>query len=132
MKYLTGVGGDDNCLSNYLFLRWCVLCMYFSSRSFSVPDAPRISLTLGSSLDRARIKEGDDVYFECSISANPPVYKRQWRHNVSQQNSPVMRLARWHGVFYGLAISLLKRVQGSAQADRCRQIHRCPSNLQLF
>ena len=29
------------------------------------------------------LEEGDDVYFSCSISANPPAYKITWWHNVS-------------------------------------------------
>lgn len=29
------------------------------------------------------IEEGDDVYFECKIRANPPAYKVLWKHNVS-------------------------------------------------
>ncbi|XP_043226063.1 hemicentin-1-like [Amphibalanus amphitrite] len=51
------------------------------SWTLAVHYAPVVSLTLGSSLDQDRIKEGDDVYFECSIRANPPVYKTEWRHN---------------------------------------------------
>lgn len=31
------------------------------------------------------IKEGDDVYFECGIKANPKVYKVQWYHDVSMR-----------------------------------------------
>ncbi|XP_037073232.1 protein turtle homolog A-like [Pollicipes pollicipes] len=42
---------------------------------------PRVSVTLGNSLDPSRIKEGDGVYFECSIKSNPPIYKKEWRHN---------------------------------------------------
>ena len=29
------------------------------------------------------LEEGDDVYFECIVSANPPAYKLTWWHNVS-------------------------------------------------
>lgn len=29
------------------------------------------------------IEEGDDVYFECKIDANPTAYKVVWKHNVS-------------------------------------------------
>lgn len=28
------------------------------------------------------IEEGDDVYFECKINANPGAYKVVWKHNV--------------------------------------------------
>jgi hypothetical protein len=50
--------------------------------SFS-PDAPTVSLSLGPSLNPENIAEGNDVYFECKISANPEVYKTVWLHNVS-------------------------------------------------
>ncbi|XP_042243451.1 protein turtle-like isoform X2 [Homarus americanus] len=42
---------------------------------------PRLSLAAGTSLDMDDIKEGDDVYFECGIQANPSIYKVQWFHN---------------------------------------------------
>jgi hypothetical protein len=29
------------------------------------------------------IEEGDDVYFECKVNANPVAYKVVWKHNVS-------------------------------------------------
>lgn len=29
------------------------------------------------------IEEGDDVYFECKVDANPKAYKVIWKHNVS-------------------------------------------------
>ena len=28
------------------------------------------------------LEEGDDIYFSCSIKANPPAYKITWWHNV--------------------------------------------------
>ncbi|XP_066587732.1 neural cell adhesion molecule 2-like isoform X2 [Prorops nasuta] len=42
---------------------------------------PIVSLKLGSSLNPEDIKEGDDVYFECRIRANPPWSKLTWIHN---------------------------------------------------
>ena len=47
---------------------------------FSVP--PTVSLDIGKALNLNDLEEGDDVYFECSISANPPPYKVTWLHNV--------------------------------------------------
>ena len=38
-------------------------------------------MSLGSNLNASNIKEGDDVYFECSVRANPQPYKITWRHN---------------------------------------------------
>ena len=46
-------------------------------------DAPSVRLSFGSNLDPTQIAEGNDVYFECKISANPDVYKVVWLHNVS-------------------------------------------------
>ncbi|XP_039283060.1 hemicentin-1 isoform X2 [Nilaparvata lugens] len=42
---------------------------------------PVVSLKMGSSLNPDDIKEGDDVYFECNIRANPKAYKLAWFHN---------------------------------------------------
>jgi len=42
---------------------------------------PKTSLRLGSSLNGSNIKEGDDVYFECQVFANPPPYKITWKNN---------------------------------------------------
>ena len=52
----------------------------------SFTDIPQSVLSLGSSLNGSNIKEGDDVYFECSIRANPKPYKISWRFNVSIVN----------------------------------------------
>lgn len=45
-------------------------------------DPPVISLQLGSKLQPGDIKEGDDVYFECRIDANPKFRRLTWLHNV--------------------------------------------------
>ena len=50
----------------------------------SVP--PTVSLDIGKALNLNDLEEGDDVYFECSISANPPPYKVTWLHNVSESS----------------------------------------------
>lgn len=42
-----------------------------------------VVLQLGSKLNPNDIEEGDDVYFECVVRANPPAYKVVWEHNVS-------------------------------------------------
>ncbi|GAB6027388.1 hypothetical protein CHUAL_001664 [Chamberlinius hualienensis] len=51
---------------------------------------PTAVLQLGSSLKVEKLKEGDDVYFDCNIRANPRAYKVDWKfqgryltHNVS-------------------------------------------------
>jgi len=48
-----------------------------------ISDAPQAVLNLGSSLNASNIKEGDDVYFECNVRANPKPYKITWKFNVS-------------------------------------------------
>ncbi|KAL4709843.1 hypothetical protein ACJJTC_000330 [Scirpophaga incertulas] len=45
---------------------------------------PVVSLSLGSTLNPHDIKEGDDVYFECSVRANPREHRISWYHNDKQ------------------------------------------------
>ncbi|XP_071537803.1 nephrin-like [Panulirus ornatus] len=42
---------------------------------------PAVHLSLGRPLDPDSIKEGDDVYFECSIVSNPAFHRVDWHHN---------------------------------------------------
>jgi hypothetical protein len=65
----------------------------YESTIFYLPDPPVISLELGSKLQPGDIKEGDDVYFECKIEANPKFRKLQWLHNVSKY---------WVWIFYSI------------------------------
>lgn len=43
-----------------------------------VSDVPVVNIKLGSSLKANDINEGDDVYFECDVRANPKAYKLLW------------------------------------------------------
>ncbi|XP_078038309.1 neural cell adhesion molecule 2 [Augochlora pura] len=43
--------------------------------------APIVTIKLGSSLRTNHINEGDDVYFECDVQANPEAYKLTWFKN---------------------------------------------------
>ncbi|KAF3429254.1 hypothetical protein E2986_00747 [Frieseomelitta varia] len=52
-----------------------------SVRYFSLAVPPKVQLHLGSTLNAEKIKEGDDVYFECKVRANPEHHKITWRHN---------------------------------------------------
>ena len=61
------------------------LCHAYKWFIFGVADAPTVALSFGSNLDPGNIAEGNDVYFECKISANPEVYKVVWLHNVRNQ-----------------------------------------------
>ncbi|KAK7073996.1 hypothetical protein SK128_004911 [Halocaridina rubra] len=55
------------------------------SISLTVYYIPETQISLGSSLDSQNIKEGDDVYFECAIQANPRAYKVVWKHNQTKK-----------------------------------------------
>ncbi|XP_050669557.1 hemicentin-2-like [Leptidea sinapis] len=47
----------------------------------NVVYSPLVILTLGSTLNPHDIKEGDDVYFECNVRANPKEHRISWFHN---------------------------------------------------
>nr|XP_045612714.1 uncharacterized protein LOC123767187 [Procambarus clarkii] len=79
---------------------------------------PEAVARLGSSLVPSSIKEGDDVYFECSIQANPRAYKVTWQHNgrllqpnitagviLSNQSLVLQRVTRRHGGRYTCSAS---------------------------
>ncbi|XP_043226125.1 nephrin-like [Amphibalanus amphitrite] len=51
------------------------------TRKLNVRFRPKVSARLGSILDPEDIKEGTNVYFECSITANPAAYSVSWLHN---------------------------------------------------
>lgn len=60
--------------------------LYINSNYFQtilIAVLPTIQLELGSNLNPEDIEEGDDVYFECKVQANPAAYKVIWKHNVS-------------------------------------------------
>ncbi|XP_031843590.1 neural cell adhesion molecule 2 isoform X1 [Nomia melanderi] len=70
---------------------------------------PILHLELGSNMNPDDIEEGDDVYFECKVNANPGAYKVVWKHNgnVIQNNAK-------NGVIvqqYGLALREVNRSQ---------------------
>ncbi|XP_063706128.1 uncharacterized protein LOC134835187 [Culicoides brevitarsis] len=50
----------------------------------NVQYTPVVKLKMGSSLNPDDIKEGDDVYFECHIQANPKPYKMAWYHDGTE------------------------------------------------
>lgn len=60
-----------SCNSNYI------------THVFFVTDVPLTSLRMGMRLIPTSIKEGSDVFFECTIRANPPAHKMIFLHNVS-------------------------------------------------
>ncbi|XP_060524523.1 nephrin [Cylas formicarius] len=52
-----------------------------TSWKIDVVYPPIVDLTLGSTLNADDIKEGDDVYFECKVKANPHWRRLNWLHN---------------------------------------------------
>ncbi|XP_063218435.1 nephrin-like [Bacillus rossius redtenbacheri] len=51
------------------------------SLALNVVYPPLVSLRLGSTLDAADIKQGEDVYFECEVRANPREHRIAWTHD---------------------------------------------------
>lgn len=49
---------------------------------------PVVTLKMGPSLNPDDIKEGDGVYFECTVRSNPKPYKMAWYHDVSKTLDP--------------------------------------------
>lgn len=49
--------------------------------TLEVSYSPQLWLRLGQNLQQDKIKEGDDVYFDCEIQANPRVQQIIWRRN---------------------------------------------------
>ena len=44
------------------------------------------------------LEEGDDIYFSCSIMANPPAYKITWWHNVRDNTISIQSISK--KIFY--------------------------------
>ncbi|XP_049768069.1 hemicentin-2-like [Schistocerca cancellata] len=70
-KVLTCRAENPNITGAYLETSW----------TLSVLFAPIVSLRLGPTLNPDDIKEGDDVYFECHVRANPPWRRLSWLHD---------------------------------------------------
>ncbi|XP_031831167.1 neural cell adhesion molecule 1 [Nomia melanderi] len=67
-KYLTCRAENSVVPDSALEDKWRLLVYY----------TPIVTIKLGSSLKANDINEGDDVYFECDVQANPNAYKLAW------------------------------------------------------
>ncbi|KAJ8673522.1 hypothetical protein QAD02_004784 [Eretmocerus hayati] len=61
------------------------------SLKLDVDYVPMVNLSFGSNVNPKDIEEGNDVYFDCKVDANPAAYKVVWKHNgIVLQNNPTM------------------------------------------
>ncbi|CAL4110215.1 unnamed protein product, partial [Meganyctiphanes norvegica] len=67
-----------------------------STITLTVFYAPVVSLQLGGPLQGQDLKEGDDVFFECNIRANPVYQRVTWAHNG---------VVVWHNISTGIVVS---------------------------
>ncbi|XP_042230051.1 nephrin-like [Homarus americanus] len=82
---------------------------------------PVVTLAPGPSIDLDNIKEGVDVYFECSITSNPRVYNVFWLHEGEELRHNVSA-----GVIIGNHILVLQKVDKTASGN----YHCVASNIQ--
>lgn len=81
----------SNNIGKYVYLKNAIkdyvnCIQIYAFYSFCCTDPPQVTLSLGSTLRPDDIKEGDDVYFECHIKANPKEHRITWSHDVSNRN----------------------------------------------
>ena len=76
----------ESVTSSFICSSVTILESHLQSNVQYVSVPPTVSLDIGKALNLNDLEEGDDVYFECSISANPPPYKVTWLHDVSPSN----------------------------------------------
>ncbi|KAJ2942130.1 hypothetical protein O0L34_g11044 [Tuta absoluta] len=56
----------------------------------NVHYVPMVTLKMGSNLNPGHIKEGDDVYFECLVKANPKAHRLSWFKGTQEiQHNPI-------------------------------------------
>ncbi|VVC91099.1 unnamed protein product [Leptidea sinapis] len=84
---------------------------------------PIITLQLGSKLNPNDIEEGDDVYFECVVHANPPAYKVVWEHNskytISSTGRSILTYTPTSDTDYGSLACRATNLAGQ-QIEACR------------
>ncbi|XP_045127235.1 hemicentin-1-like isoform X2 [Portunus trituberculatus] len=90
-----------------------------NSTTLTVLYPPQVNATLGRSLKPRLLKEGDDVYFTCSVAANPPATSITWYHEGKQQVQNVSA-----GIIISKDSLVVQKVQrGRAGRYHCRAIN---------
>ncbi|XP_032597562.1 uncharacterized protein LOC6569654 [Drosophila grimshawi] len=104
---------------------------------------PQVTLSLGSTLRPDDIKEGDDVYFECHIKANPKEHRITWSHDglpvnqnvswgiiISTRSLVLQRVGRVHSGYYSCSAANDRGETQSALVNlRIRYAPVCSSNV---
>ncbi|XP_054082024.1 uncharacterized protein LOC105220719 isoform X1 [Zeugodacus cucurbitae] len=115
------------------------------SLMLNVMYPPQVTLSLGSTLKPDEIKEGDDVYFECHIKANPKEHRITWSHDgipvtqnvswgviISTRSLVLQRVARVHAGFYACAAANDRgETQSSLVNLRIRYAPVCSTNTMI-
>lgn len=77
----------------YLLLQVLHMQVTFLNHTFVIfnfSDVPETQITLGTNLRADDIREGTDVYFDCTVDAVPPAYKVQWKRDVCNSSTIVL------------------------------------------
>ncbi|RZF47505.1 hypothetical protein LSTR_LSTR007432 [Laodelphax striatellus] len=97
------------------------------SWTLNVRHIPEITLEVGKGQNLTSIKEGDDVHLECTIRANPWVYRVAWEHNgktlysnvsdgvrVNNQSLIIKNVSRSHA---GVYTCIASNQEGDGQSN---------------
>ncbi|CAG9863888.1 unnamed protein product [Phyllotreta striolata] len=90
-----------------------------TSWKIDVVYPPIVTLCLGSTLNPDDIKEGDDVYFECHVTANPVWRKLTWLHNDVILNHNLASRT----IFSNQSLVMQKVTRQSAGRYRCSVVN---------
>ncbi|CAG0879413.1 unnamed protein product [Darwinula stevensoni] len=85
------------------------------SAVLGVRYAPELEIALGRNLNGSQIKEGDDVYFECNVDANPDVQRLHWTLDGKKLDEDLGR-----GIIFSPNTLVLQKVKRSQSGNyRC-------------
>ncbi|KAK8391531.1 hypothetical protein O3P69_017230 [Scylla paramamosain] len=107
---------------------------------------PSVRASLGQPLRASSLKEGDNVYFTCSVAANPPATAITWFHEgrqvvqnrsagvVTSRSSLVMRGVRRHqaGRYSCEAANMLARVRSATVTLTIKYRPKCVASVTTY